>query len=91
MSLVMARRSVVVGNRAGLHARAAILIAKVARQFTAKVELVRDRQRVEATDVLQILSMGAGQGVQLVLESQGPDAEPALDAVAALFFDNFGE
>jgi len=87
----MARRSVVVGNRAGLHARAAILIAKVARQFTAKVELVRDRQRVEATDVLQILSMGAGQGVQLVLESQGPDAEPALDAVAALFFDNFGE
>lgn len=92
MSQVMASRTVKVGNQAGLHARAAILIAQAARQHTAaKVELIKDLQRVEATDVLQILSLGAAQGTQLVLESSGNDAEAALAAVAALFDNNFGE
>jgi len=91
MSQVMTSRTVVVGNQAGLHARAAILIAQVARQHAAKVELIKDRQRVEATDVLQILSLGAAQGTQLVLEASGADAESALAAVAALFDNNFDE
>jgi phosphotransferase system HPr (HPr) family protein len=91
MSQVTATRTVVVANYAGLHARAATLIAKQARRFDARVELIRDRQRVEATDVLQILSLGAHAGVQIGLEATGPDAEPALDALVQLFNDKFGE
>ena len=87
----MASRTVVVGNRAGLHLRAAILISKAAREFSAKVELIKERQRVEATDVLQIITLGADQGTRLELEATGPDAEQALAAVAALFENNFGE
>ena len=91
MSQVTATRTVVVTNYAGLHARAATLIAKLARRFDCRVELIKDRQRVEATDVLQILSLGAYSGVQIGLEANGPDAEQALNALVQLFNDKFGE
>ena len=91
MSQVTATRNVVVSNGAGLHARAATLIAKLVRQFDCRVELIKDRQRVEATDVLQMLSLGAHTGEQIALEANGPDAEQALDALTQLFNDKFGE
>ena len=84
-----ARTVVVSTNRAGLHARAAMLIAQVARRHAVKVETVKDHQRVEAKDVLQILSLGAAPGTQLVLEASRPRAEEALAAVAQLFDNNF--
>jgi phosphocarrier protein HPr len=85
-------RNVVVANQAGLHARAAIAVAKTVRQFAStKVEMVRDHLRVECKDVLQILAIGAHPGTQLRLEAEGPDAETALDALVRLFESKFGE
>lgn len=86
-----ATRIVIVANRAGFHARAATLVAKRAREFNANVELVKDDQRANTNDVLQMLSMGAGPGEQVVLEATGQDADSALDALVALFADKFGE
>lgn len=86
-----ATRNVVVSNTQGLHIRAATAIANTVRQFHSKVELVKNQLRVEGTDVLQILSMGADSGTQLVLEATGPDAHEALAAVVRLFSDKFGE
>ena len=92
MSQVPVTRSVVVSNRTGVHARAATLIAEQARQFAdCQIELIKDRQRVKATDVLQILALGADPGVQMGLEAVGPRAEQALDALTQLFNDKFGE
>lgn len=91
MSQTTASRNVVVTNRAGLHARAATLIAKTARQYQANVAIIKSPQRVESTDVLQLLSLGAEVGVQLLLEASGQEAEDALDALVQLFADKFGE
>jgi phosphocarrier protein len=54
------------------------------------VELVKDEQRVSATDVLQVVSLGAVFGSELVLEATGPDSEEVLDALVELFAANFG-
>jgi len=91
MSQTTASRKVVVTNRAGLHARAATLIAKTVRQYQANVAIIKSLQRVEGTDVLQILSLGAEAGVELSLEATGLEAENALDALVRLFADRFGE
>jgi phosphocarrier protein len=91
MSQPKATRTVTVVNREGVHARAATLVAGTVRRFQAKVELIKDRHRVDGTDVLQILSLGAGEGEQLQLEAAGLDAEAALDALVALFQSKFGE
>ena len=91
MSQPRATQTVTIANPEGLHARAATLVAGTVRRFQAKVELIKGCQRVEGTDVLQILSLGAGEGEQLQLEAAGPDAEAALQAVAELFSSKFGE
>ena len=84
-------RTVVVANRAGMHARVAVLIATVARGFKAKVLITKGLHQVEATDVLQLLSLGAAPGERLSLEADGQDALQALDAVEQLFLRKFDE
>jgi phosphocarrier protein len=82
---------VTVANHGGVHLRAAMLVAKTVHRFRAKVELVKDRQRVDGTDVLQIVSLAAEKGQQIQLEAIGPDADAALEAVARLFTEKFDE
>ena len=78
-------------NYAGLHARAATELAKLARTFDATIELIKEGQRVNCSDVLQVLSLGGAQGESLDLEAHGLEAETAFDAVKQLFADGFGE
>jgi len=91
MSDCKTTRTVKVVNRDGIHLRAASLVAKTVRRFRARVELVKDRHRVDGTDVLQIISLGAGQGHELVLEATGPEADAAVEALVQLFAGKFGE
>jgi len=84
-------RIVVVTNPQGLHARPADLFVKVASRFVAKVELVKDHERVDGKSIIHLLTLGATQGTQLSIEASGPDAEAALVALADLFAQNFLE
>ena len=61
------------------------------RSHNARVVLQKENNRVEGTDVLQILSLGTAEGEQLVLEATGNDAEKVLEALAKLFDGNFHE
>lgn len=85
-----ATRTVVVSHPTGLCLRGASAICKLAGFFEAKVVLVKDEQRVSATDALEIGLLAAECGTQIQLEATGPDAEEAVEALDALFAQNFG-
>ncbi|MGA2063627.1 MAG: HPr family phosphocarrier protein [Thermoguttaceae bacterium] len=91
MSESAASRTVIVTNRAGLHARAAVLLAKAAGGFDARVLVSKGPQQVDATDVLQLMSLVAEQGDSLQLEASGPEARQAVDALEDLFLRKFDE
>lgn len=82
-------RTVLVANPEGLHARAALLVRELAQRFQAKVEISKGPLRVDATDVLQMLSLCAEQGEQLVLEASGEQADAVLDELVQLFARQF--
>ncbi len=84
-------RTVTVANPNGLHLRAALAIRELALNFQTQVEIVMDRQRACATEILSITSLGAQPGQELVLEATGPQAQQALDALADLFAAGFRE
>jgi phosphotransferase system HPr (HPr) family protein len=84
-------RTVTVANHAGLHARAALLIAKLAREHDVALAVVKDSQGAEASSMIQMLSLGAKQGDEIVLEASGPRAEEALNALERLFAEKFYE
>jgi phosphocarrier protein HPr len=86
-----ASRVVTVSNHEGLHARAATELAKLVRGFQSEVVILRDQDRVNCGDVLEILSLGAAVNEQLQLEASGQDAEEALAAVSRLFANGFNE
>ena len=90
MSENTATRTVVVSHPNGLCMRGASSICQFAGVFQAKIELIKDGQRVSVEDALEIVLLVAECGSQLVIEATGPDAEEAVDALAKLFADNFG-
>jgi len=84
-------RRVVVCNRKGLHARAAAKFVKLAGSFPAEVTVVRRDQSVPGSSIMGLMMLAAGPGSELELRASGPEAEAALDALAALVQRRFDE
>jgi phosphotransferase system HPr (HPr) family protein len=84
-------REVVVSNSQGLHARPADLLAREARRWQSRIELVAESQRVDGKSILEVLTLAAEAGTRLVVEATGPDAREALEAIGSLFDRNFNE
>ena len=85
MSEPKASRVVTIANAQGLHARPADMVARLANQYRARIEVVKGNERVDAKSVLGLLTLGAYQGVQLTICACGDDAEDALAALVDLF------
>lgn len=69
----------------GLHARPAARIVDAARRFAAETVLLVGTQRARAKDLLDVLSLAAVGGTEIVVEGLGPDAAEAVAALEGLF------
>jgi phosphotransferase system HPr (HPr) family protein len=90
MSQAKVTRTVTVKNPQGLHLRPIERFAKLANTFEAQIEVINDSLRADGKSVLHILTLGATQGTNLVIEAAGPDAEAALQALVKLVENDFG-
>ena len=87
----MIDEEVQVGNRLGLHARAAAKFVHVANGFQARISVTKDSRRVDGKSILGLLTLAAGRGSRLRLAAEGEDAPAALRALAELVRGRFGE
>lgn len=85
------RRSVVIPNSRGLHARAAAKLVSMAERYSACVNVVRNGETVPACSIMGLMMLGAGQGAEVMIEAEGWDAKEALEAVAGLVEAGFHE
>jgi len=84
-------RDLAIVNRKGLHARATAKLVHCIEQFDADVKVTRCGETVGGTSIMAILTLGAGLGSTINVSASGPQAEAALDAIAALVASKFGE
>lgn len=84
-------KQVTICNRLGLHARAAAKVAALASQFIAQQQFVHDKQYADCKSIMSLLMLAAGQGTELTLRAQGPDAKAATQAMEALIANRFDE
>lgn len=84
-------REVVVGIPQGLHARPADLLAREARRWQSRIELVGGANRADGKSILELLTLAAEAGTRLVIEATGPDADEAVAAIGLLFERNFND
>lgn len=84
-------RELEIVNRKGLHARATAKFVQCVELYDAAVTVTRNGETVGGTSIMGILTLGAGIGSTIVVTAQGPQAAAALDAIAALVGNRFGE
>lgn len=87
----MTERTVKIVNKNGLHARPAAEIVKTASRFHSDITVVRDDLEVNGKSIMGVMMLAAEYGSTLTIRADGPDADQALDALAALIAGKFGE
>jgi phosphocarrier protein len=85
------RRSATIRNRRGLHARAAARFVKLAWEYDADVTVAKNGTEVSGRSIMGLMMLAAGPGTEIELRASGPQAVPALDALAALIDGGFDE
>ena len=80
-----------VGNRIGLHLRAAGEFVKVAAQFTSEVRVYHGEKYANGKSILGLASLAAAKGANVRVEIEGPDETAARKAIEALFDAKFYE
>ncbi|HEU0197402.1 MAG TPA: HPr family phosphocarrier protein [Nevskiaceae bacterium] len=84
-------RQVTIVNRLGLHARAAAKLVTLASRYHSEIQLRTEHRTVSGKSIMGVLMLAAAQGTELTIGAEGDDAPEALDAIAALVADRFGE
>ena len=84
-------RDMLIVNRKGLHARATAKFVQCVERFDAQIRVTRCGETVGGDSIMGILTLGAGLGSTITVSAQGPQATEALEALATLVANRFGE
>ncbi len=84
-------RDLAIVNKRGLHARAAARFVQLAETFDAEISVSRDQTTVDATSIMGLMMLAAGPGSSVRVKADGRQAAEAVDALAALVANRFGE
>ena len=87
----MPSRTVEMLNKRGLHARASAKFVTLAAAQSAEIEVEKDGSRVCGTSIMGLMMLGAAMGDSITIHAEGDGADAALDALAGLVGDRFGE
>ena len=84
-------RQVTVANEFGIHARPAAKISQIAQSAKENVWILYGDEKVDATSIIDILSLCCVAGSDLVIEIETLEDTDILDMIATFFKSGFGE
>lgn len=87
----MIKQKVTIVNDAGLHARPAAALVKIASKYESDFFIHLYGYKVNGKSILGVMTLAAEKGAELELEVDGPDEEKAMEAITDLINSGFGE
>lgn len=87
----MIKEKITIVNDAGLHARPAAALVKLASKYESDFYIHLYGYKINGKSILGVMTLAAEKGAELELELDGPDEEEALEAISELINDGFGE
>jgi phosphocarrier protein len=90
----MTEKTIIITNRAGIHARPAALIVQSIKNCSSSLYFEKDGDRINAKSIMGILTLGASYGTELKIIAEGEDKDDevqAVETIIRLFESNFDE
>ena len=84
-------KKVTVISELGLHARPAAMVAQLAIQAKSDIWLIKNDKPVDASSIIDILTLECGKGSELVIRAEHPEDMDIVERIAALFAKGFTE
>ena len=66
----------------GIHARPATLLVQSASKFNSDINLEYKGKSVNLKSIMGVMSLGVGQGSDVVITAEGDDEEEAIQTIA---------
>jgi len=86
-----AGKKIQIKNELGLHARAATKLVQLATKYPCEITVTKDGHEVNGKSIMGVLMLVASKGTWVELKAKGDRADEAVDALAKLIDDKFGE
>ena len=83
----MIERQAIVRLEEGLHARPAAELAKLAKSFTANLEIIKEGKAASAKSTVKIMLLGVKEGETITVRADGADEAAALEGLVRLIED----
>lgn len=87
----MVERDVPIINKLGLHARAAAKFVTLASSYSCDIQLARNQRAVNGKSIMGVMMLAAAKGSTVKIIANGTDEQEALDKLAELVNNRFGE
>ena len=84
-------RTFLIVNTLGLHARAAAQLVQTANRYRAEIHVEKDGMQVNGKSIMGVLTLAAAKGTEIVVCCEGEDAASAMESLAAIIENGFGE
>lgn len=65
----------------GIHARPATLLVQTASKFNSEINLEYKGRKVNLKSIMGVMSLGIGQGAEIVISAEGSDSADALRSI----------
>ena len=82
-------KTVTVRNAQGLHMRPANALVELASRFDSKITIGNGGDAFDCKSMLSLMTLGAEDGSQWIVTTDGQDSGTALDQIAAFFESGF--
>jgi len=86
-----AEKKVEITNKVGLHIRPASLLVEAAQKFKSKIWIEKDGKKVDGKSVTSLLLISAEKGSKINIKAEGIDAPKAVETLANIVKNKFGE
>jgi len=87
----VSKRTVLIKNELGLHARAATKFVQLAGKYDCEVTVAKDGTEVNGKSIMGVLMLVASKGTSITIGARGDEAEAAVAALSQLVDEKFGE
>jgi len=84
-------REIEIKNRAGLHTRPAAMLVKLSSKYDSEIYLIKDCYTINGKSIIGVMTLAAEFGSKLTIRAEGIDSKEAVEDIAVLFDNGFGE